>query len=320
MTANPVPNKRSTTMQPLLRRARARRCWPAAVPRRAQSPRRRRTSRPSSITHHQFAVGGAERRLHRDRRDPAAQQRQGRAAGRHLLRRLHARRRRSRPPADHLRVQRRPGRQLGLSASRRARPAHRAVRAGRADARRRPPSWSTIPTTGSTSPTWCSSIRSAPATAAPVGERASATGASPRTSTRSRASSTAISPRPAGAASPKYLVGESYGGFRAARLPEVLADDHSIAIAGVFLISPVLEFSLIGGDDLALLPDVLRLPSYAAVHLEQSGTLEARRHWPRSSASRWDPTSPRSPPRRATRRRCVRSIPRWRASPACPRR
>jgi len=41
-------------------------------------------------------------------------------------------------------------------------------------------------------------------------------------------------------ASPKYLVGESYGGFRAARLPELLAEDHNIAIAGIFLISPVL--------------------------------------------------------------------------------
>jgi carboxypeptidase C (cathepsin A) len=71
-------------------------------------------------------------------------------------------------------------------------------------------------------------------------------------------------------ASPKYLVGESYGGFRAARLPELLADDHNIAIAGSFLISPVLEFSLIDGDSLALLPDVLRLPSYAAVALERS--------------------------------------------------
>src|SRR5258708_22159368 len=73
-------------------------------------------------------------------------------------------------------------------------------------------------------------------------------------------------------ASPKYLVGESYGGFRAARLPELLADDHHIAIGGSFLISPVLEFSLIDGDSLALLPDVLRLPSYAAVALERSAT------------------------------------------------
>ena len=74
--------------------------------------------------------------------------------------------------------------------------------------------------------------------------------------------------------SPKYLVGESYGGFRAARLPEALAENHSIRLAGVFLVSPALEFSLISGDALALLPDVLRLPSYAAVRLEQSGSLK----------------------------------------------
>jgi carboxypeptidase C (cathepsin A) len=73
-------------------------------------------------------------------------------------------------------------------------------------------------------------------------------------------------------ASPKYLVGESYGGFRAARLPALLVDDHNIAVAGSFLISPVLEFSLIDGDSLALLPDVLRLPAYAAVALERSAT------------------------------------------------
>jgi carboxypeptidase C (cathepsin A) len=73
-------------------------------------------------------------------------------------------------------------------------------------------------------------------------------------------------------ASPKYLVGESYGGFRAARLPKVLADDHNIAIAGIYLVSPVLEFSLIDGDSLTLLPDVLRLPSYAAVALERAAS------------------------------------------------
>lgn len=73
--------------------------------------------------------------------------------------------------------------------------------------------------------------------------------------------------------SPKYLVGESYGGLRAAALPQMLADDHDIAIAGIFLISPVLEFSLIAGDNrLALLPDALRLPSYAAVTLARTTT------------------------------------------------
>ncbi|HTR84644.1 MAG TPA: hypothetical protein VMI56_09205 [Reyranella sp.] len=72
--------------------------------------------------------------------------------------------------------------------------------------------------------------------------------------------------------SPKYLVGESYGGFRAARLPDLLASDHGIALAGSFLISPMLETSLRSSDSLALLPDALILPSYAAVALERTMT------------------------------------------------
>jgi len=72
--------------------------------------------------------------------------------------------------------------------------------------------------------------------------------------------------------SPKYLVGESYGGFRAARLPDLLASEHGIGLAGSFLISPLLESSLRGGDSLTLLPDAMNLPSYAAVALERSMT------------------------------------------------
>ena len=65
-------------------------------------------------------------------------------------------------------------------------------------------------------------------------------------------------------ASPKYLVGESYGGFRAARLAQVLSNDHGIGVAGLFLISPVLEFSLLSGGTFEPLPYAFRLPSYAA--------------------------------------------------------
>jgi carboxypeptidase C (cathepsin A) len=75
------------------------------------------------------------------------------------------------------------------------------------------------------------------------------------------------------AASPKYLVGESYGGFRAARLPHLLAMERGIGISGAFLISPVLEFSLLSGDEFMPLPHVLRLPSYAAVALERRNAL-----------------------------------------------
>jgi carboxypeptidase C (cathepsin A) len=73
--------------------------------------------------------------------------------------------------------------------------------------------------------------------------------------------------------SPKYIVGESYGGFRATRLPQILADDHGISLTGVFMISPAMEFSLIGGNEFEPLPYALRLPSYAAAVLERKGAL-----------------------------------------------
>jgi carboxypeptidase C (cathepsin A) len=74
-------------------------------------------------------------------------------------------------------------------------------------------------------------------------------------------------------ASPMYLVGESYGGFRAARLAHQLATEEGVAPAGVLMVSPVIEFKLMSGDALDLLPWALRLPSYAAVELETRGTI-----------------------------------------------
>ena len=62
-----------------------------------------------------------------------------------------------------------------------------------------------------------------------------------------------------------YLVGESYGGFRVARLSRQLQTDYGIAPSGLILISPVLDFSFIRGDERSLWPWVVLLPSYAAV-------------------------------------------------------
>ena len=76
--------------------------------------------------------------------------------------------------------------------------------------------------------------------------------------------------------SPKFLVGESYGGFRVAALADLLAERHGIQVNGAVLISPVLEFSLHDGDDYTLLPWVLRVPSFAAVaHRHGKGSLAA---------------------------------------------
>jgi carboxypeptidase C (cathepsin A) len=73
--------------------------------------------------------------------------------------------------------------------------------------------------------------------------------------------------------SPIYLVGESYGGFRAARLAQLLATQEGIAAAGVMLVSPVIEFRLMNGDRFDVLPWALRLPAYAAVALEAKQAL-----------------------------------------------
>jgi carboxypeptidase C (cathepsin A) len=68
---------------------------------------------------------------------------------------------------------------------------------------------------------------------------------------------------------PKYLVGESYGGFRVAALSRMLPSDYGIRLNGAIMLSPVLEFALIDDDSYALLPWALRLPSYAAVAAER---------------------------------------------------
>lgn len=65
--------------------------------------------------------------------------------------------------------------------------------------------------------------------------------------------------------SPVFLAGESYGGFRMPLLAERLARQEGVAVSGLVLISPVLDFSMILGGDDALLRWAGLLPSYAAV-------------------------------------------------------
>ncbi|PSN18537.1 peptidase S10 [filamentous cyanobacterium CCP5] len=64
--------------------------------------------------------------------------------------------------------------------------------------------------------------------------------------------------------SPIFIAGESYGGFRAARLARSLQQDFGIGLSGTILISPALEFSLLAGSDYNLLPWATVLPSMAA--------------------------------------------------------
>ncbi|MCB2181876.1 MAG: hypothetical protein KQH63_07615 [Desulfobulbaceae bacterium] len=65
--------------------------------------------------------------------------------------------------------------------------------------------------------------------------------------------------------SPLFLAGESYGGFRIARLSRLLQAEFGIGLNGLILISPALDFSLLWGNDQSLLPWAVLLPSYSAV-------------------------------------------------------
>jgi carboxypeptidase C (cathepsin A) len=74
-------------------------------------------------------------------------------------------------------------------------------------------------------------------------------------------------------ASPKYLVGESYGGFRGPRITHYLQTRLGVAMNGLVLVSPYLDPGAGNNGDLSPLPWLLTLPSIAAANLERQGKL-----------------------------------------------
>jgi carboxypeptidase C (cathepsin A) len=75
--------------------------------------------------------------------------------------------------------------------------------------------------------------------------------------------------------SPKYLIGESYGGYRVPRLAYYMQSQLGIGPSGIVLVSPYLNPMAIDDDDNALspLPYMVSLPSMAAARLEREGKL-----------------------------------------------
>jgi carboxypeptidase C (cathepsin A) len=71
--------------------------------------------------------------------------------------------------------------------------------------------------------------------------------------------------------SPKYLLGESYGGYRAAKVGQLLQREQGIMMSGVIMVSPVIEGSLTFGTSRSALSAALQLPSLAAAELERKG-------------------------------------------------
>jgi carboxypeptidase C (cathepsin A) len=69
-------------------------------------------------------------------------------------------------------------------------------------------------------------------------------------------------------ASPLFIAGESYGGYRVARLAKLLPEKYGVGLNGVVIISPALEFSLLvpGDYDIAAWVDLLPTMAGAAHH------------------------------------------------------
>jgi carboxypeptidase C (cathepsin A) len=74
-------------------------------------------------------------------------------------------------------------------------------------------------------------------------------------------------------AAPTYLVGESYGGFRAPKVASELQSGDGVGVSGIVMISPVLDFTFQRDARGSPLNWVVSLPGMAAVRLEREGTL-----------------------------------------------
>ncbi len=71
----------------------------------------------------------------------------------------------------------------------------------------------------------------------------------------------------------KYIVGESYGGFRVPRMTYFLQSQLGVAMNGEVLVSPYLSPAAEDNEDLSPLPWMLTLPAITAAHLEREHKL-----------------------------------------------
>lgn len=72
--------------------------------------------------------------------------------------------------------------------------------------------------------------------------------------------------------SPKFILGESYGGFRAAKVARTVQSEQGIVVSGILMLSPLLEGAFQFGGDRFALGAALQLPSLAAAEMERKGT------------------------------------------------
>ena len=72
-------------------------------------------------------------------------------------------------------------------------------------------------------------------------------------------------------ASPKFVLGESYGGFRGPLLAEHLATETGIGLSGLVLVSPVFDFGWLSEPRWKPMDFVTKLPSVVAAVRERAG-------------------------------------------------
>ena len=77
--------------------------------------------------------------------------------------------------------------------------------------------------------------------------------------------------------SPKFFVGESYGGFRGPLLAQKLQNDQGIGFSGLVLVSPVFDFDWLDQGTGAPWTNAALLPSLAAAKLSREGPVTRER-------------------------------------------
>jgi carboxypeptidase C (cathepsin A) len=76
---------------------------------------------------------------------------------------------------------------------------------------------------------------------------------------------------------PKVLVGQSYGGLRAPRIAEALHKRHGMALNGLILVSPILDYGWRYHARSSPVSYMTLLPSFAAARMESEGAFDAQK-------------------------------------------
>ncbi len=73
-----------------------------------------------------------------------------------------------------------------------------------------------------------------------------------------------------------YIAGESYGGFRAAKLAKMVQEAYGVPLSGTIIISPAMEFTLLDGSDYDVLMWVDVFPTMAVIAKEHGKSRKSR--------------------------------------------